>query len=102
MFFLFSHTAAEEKKIKSCTVDWELHHHNDIWKPEPCRVCVCDNGVVICDEVKCELLSNCEKVVTPEGECCPVCDTFASASRIIGEINMLFDCALLHLQASLI
>lgn len=62
----------------------EVYQHNDIWKPEPCRVCVCDNGVVICDEVQCELLSNCEKAVTPEGECCPVCDSFASASRMIG------------------
>lgn len=80
-----SFAAADEKKGDSCTVDGEVYKHNDIWKPEPCRVCVCDNGVSICDEVQCELLPNCEKVVTPEGECCPVCDTFASASRMIGE-----------------
>lgn len=80
-------TAADEKKGESCIVDEEIYHHNDIWKPEPCRVCVCDNGVAICDEVQCELLSNCEKVVTTEGECCPVCDSFASASRMIGEMN---------------
>ncbi|KAF3688424.1 Extracellular matrix protein FRAS1 Precursor [Channa argus] len=83
-FVSFSDEAAEEQKKGSCTVDGELHHHNDIWKPAPCRVCVCDDGVVICDEVQCEILSNCEKVVTPEGECCPVCDTFASAGRMIG------------------
>ncbi|XP_008291781.1 collagen alpha-1(II) chain-like [Stegastes partitus] len=76
-------TGLDEKKGDGCTVDGELYHHNDIWKPEPCRVCVCDNGVAICDEVQCDTLSNCEKVVTPEGECCPVCDTFASAGRMI-------------------
>ncbi|XP_076579096.1 cysteine-rich motor neuron 1 protein-like [Chaetodon auriga] len=80
-------TTAADEKMESCTVDGEVYHHNDIWKPEPCRVCVCDNGVAICDEVQCELLPNCEKVVTPEGECCPVCDSFASASRMIGEMN---------------
>ena len=80
-----SSVAAAESKGESCTVEGELYQHNDIWKPEPCHVCVCDNGVAICDEVQCEILSNCEKVVTPEGECCPVCDSFASASRMIGE-----------------
>lgn len=48
-------------------------------------MCVCDDGVAICDEVQCELVANCEKVVTREGECCPVCDSFASAGRRIGE-----------------
>lgn len=69
-------------------------------------MCVCDNGVAICDEVQCELVANCEKVVTPEGECCPVCDTFASASRTIGEMilicypsNLLFS-ALKRLESS--
>ncbi|GLD47225.1 collagen alpha-2(V) chain-like isoform X1 [Lates japonicus] len=76
-------TVADESKGDNCTVDGEIHPHNDIWRPEPCRVCVCDNGVAICDEVQCEALSNCEKVVTPEGECCPVCDNFASAGRMI-------------------
>ncbi|KAG7236193.1 hypothetical protein INR49_001311 [Caranx melampygus] len=75
--------SADENKKESCTVEGETYQHNDIWKPEPCSVCVCDNGVAICDEVQCQLLPNCEKVITPEGECCPVCDSFASASRMI-------------------
>lgn len=70
-------------------MDEVVYRHNDIWKPEPCRVCVCDGGVTICDEVQCEPLANCEKMVTPEGECCPVCDSFAGASRMIGEMNPL-------------
>uniref|UniRef100_A0A8C2WQD1 VWFC domain-containing protein n=1 Tax=Cyclopterus lumpus TaxID=8103 RepID=A0A8C2WQD1_CYCLU len=58
-----------------------VHQHNNIWKPEPCRVCVCDNGVAVCDQVQCELLPGCEKAVTPDGECCPVCDSFASGPK---------------------
>lgn len=80
--------AADEKKEENCKVNGEVYHHNDIWKPEPCRVCVCDNGVTVCDEIQCEVLSNCEKAVTPAGECCPVCDNFASASRMIGETDL--------------
>uniref|UniRef100_A0A3B4FKN6 VWFC domain-containing protein n=1 Tax=Pundamilia nyererei TaxID=303518 RepID=A0A3B4FKN6_9CICH len=82
--------AADEKKEENCKVNGEVYHHNDIWKPEPCRVCVCDNGVTVCDEIQCEVLSNCEKAVTPAGECCPVCDNFASASRMIGETDLPF------------
>uniref|UniRef100_A0A3Q4HVN4 VWFC domain-containing protein n=1 Tax=Neolamprologus brichardi TaxID=32507 RepID=A0A3Q4HVN4_NEOBR len=67
-FFL---AAADEKKEENCNVNGEVYHHNDIWKPEPCHVCVCDNGVTVCDEIQCEVLSNCEKAVTPAGECCP-------------------------------
>lgn len=69
----------EPAGYQNCTVDGLVHQHNDIWKPQPCSICVCDNGVAVCDEVQCELLPNCEKLVTPEGECCPVCDTLASA-----------------------
>ncbi|KAF0045763.1 hypothetical protein F2P81_002292 [Scophthalmus maximus] len=78
--------AADENKGESCAVDGQVYGHDDIWKPEPCRVCVCDNGVAVCDEVQCETVPNCDKVVTPEGECCPVCSTYASASRMI-DIN---------------
>uniref|UniRef100_A0A3Q2T273 VWFC domain-containing protein n=1 Tax=Fundulus heteroclitus TaxID=8078 RepID=A0A3Q2T273_FUNHE len=78
-------TVASTFTPKSCTVEGEVYHHNEIWKPAPCRVCVCDNGVSVCDDVQCEVLANCKKVITPEGECCPVCDSFASAGRMIGE-----------------
>lgn len=73
--------APETKPVgyQNCTVDGLVHQHNDIWKPQPCSVCMCDNGVAVCDEVQCELLPNCQKLVIPEGECCPVCDTLASA-----------------------
>lgn len=87
-FIIYFSAAPDEKKEENCKVDGELHHHNDIWKPEPCRVCVCDNGVTVCDEIQCEVLPECEKVVTPAGECCPVCENFAGASRLIGETHL--------------
>ncbi|TRY89398.1 hypothetical protein DNTS_002612 [Danionella cerebrum] len=57
---------------------------NEMWKPEPCRLCVCDKGKAICDEIRCEELKGCEQFMVPEGECCPVCQTFASAHGRIG------------------
>ncbi|KAF7198942.1 collagen alpha-2(V) chain-like, partial [Nothobranchius furzeri] len=56
-----------------CTADGQKYSNTDIWKPEPCRICVCDKGQVLCDEVHCEEHTNCEKMYVPEGECCPVC-----------------------------
>lgn len=65
----------------SCTADGQVYTNRDIWKPEPCRICVCDNGQVLCDEIHCEELTNCEKVVVPDGECCPICQTDSSTDR---------------------
>lgn len=64
----------------SCTADGQVYTNRDIWKPEPCRICVCDNGQVLCDEIQCDELSNCEKMVIPEGECCPICQTDTSTN----------------------
>lgn len=71
-------------------MDGEVYRHDATWNPQPCLRCVCDDGVAVCDQVQCELLTNCAKVVTPEGGCCPVCeglagDGLASASRATGE-----------------
>lgn len=86
------HAVAADDKGETCKAEGEVYQHNDIWKPTPCHVCVCDNGVSICEEIQCETLANCEKVITPEGECCPVCDSFASAGTRIGETPKDFDC----------
>lgn len=63
---------------------------SDIWKPEPCRLCVCDKGRVFCEEIRCEDLKGCEQLTIPEGECCPVCEKFASAQGRIGEWHLSF------------
>ncbi|KAG7253230.1 hypothetical protein CRUP_011027, partial [Coryphaenoides rupestris] len=59
---------------QSCTADGQTYTNRDIWKPEPCRICVCDNGQVLCDEIQCDDLGECIHFTIPPGECCPVCE----------------------------
>lgn len=63
----------------SCTENDKTYSNNEIWSPEPCRTCVCDMGIVMCEEVVCEELGDCQTTAAPEGECCPVCSTAASS-----------------------
>uniref|UniRef100_A0A3Q2XAT1 VWFC domain-containing protein n=1 Tax=Hippocampus comes TaxID=109280 RepID=A0A3Q2XAT1_HIPCM len=57
----------------SCLQDGQRYSDKDVWKPEPCRICVCDTGTVLCDEIVCEELRDCPKPEIPFGECCPIC-----------------------------
>lgn len=57
----------------SCTLDGQVYNDRDVWKPEPCQICVCDSGTVMCDEVICEDTAHCSNPVIPHDECCPVC-----------------------------
>lgn len=57
----------------SCVQDGQRYSDKDVWKPEPCRICVCDTGTVLCDEIVCEELKDCPKPEIPFGECCPIC-----------------------------
>lgn len=59
----------------SCSEDGKVYANNDMWSPEPCRVCVCNMGTAVCEKVVCKDLGDCQETVTPEGECCPVCLT---------------------------
>lgn len=68
-------------KKDTCTGNGKVYANNDMWNPEPCRICVCDMGTAVCEKVVCEDLGDCEKTVIPEGECCPVCLTTASTSK---------------------
>lgn len=63
----------------SCTENGKTYSNNQIWSPELCRVCVCDMGAIMCEDEVCEELIGCQTAVTPEGECCPVCLTAATA-----------------------
>ncbi|KAA0708108.1 Collagen alpha-1(II) chain [Triplophysa tibetana] len=69
-----SHTAVSEmhEDPGSCMQDGQRYSDKDVWKPESCRVCVCDTGTVLCDEIVCEELKDCPKPEIPFGECCPV------------------------------
>lgn len=57
----------------SCTLEGQLYNDKDVWKPEPCQICVCDSGTIMCDEVICEDTSDCADPIIPDGECCPIC-----------------------------
>lgn len=57
----------------SCVQDGLTYNDKDVWKPEPCQICVCDSGNILCDEVICEDTSDCPNAEIPFGECCPIC-----------------------------
>lgn len=57
----------------SCTQHGIKYNDKDVWKPERCQICVCDNGAVLCDEMICEEMADCPNAEVPFGECCPVC-----------------------------
>lgn len=69
----YTHAAAVLSHEDTCTENGTTYSNNQIWSPEPCRVCVCDMGTVVCEEVVCEELGDCETTEAPQGECCPVC-----------------------------
>lgn len=54
-------------------MDGQVFADRDVWKPEPCQICVCDSGTVMCDEVICEDTTDCPNPVIPHDECCPIC-----------------------------
>lgn len=66
-------TLDTEEDAFSCVEDGQRYGNQDIWKPEPCRICVCDTGTILCDEIVCEELKDCPKPEIPFGECCPIC-----------------------------
>ncbi|XP_041087912.1 collagen alpha-1(I) chain-like [Polyodon spathula] len=57
----------------NCLKDGQLYNDKDVWKPEPCQICVCDSGNILCDEVICEDTTDCPNPEIPFGECCPIC-----------------------------
>lgn len=69
--------AAEE--AGGCIQDGQQYNDKDVWKPEPCRICVCDSGSVLCDDIICEDIKECANPIIPSGECCPICPADASA-----------------------
>lgn len=60
----------------SCAENGKVYSNNEIWNPEPCKICVCDLGTITCEDIRCEDLA-CKDTSTPEGECCPVCSEAA-------------------------
>lgn len=76
---------AAEEDLGSCIQDGKQYADRAVWKPEPCRVCVCDTGAVLCDEVICEDVTDCDNPIIPLGECCPICP--AETDEPIGPLS---------------
>ncbi|KAJ8788955.1 hypothetical protein J1605_022361 [Eschrichtius robustus] len=57
-----------QEKAGSCVQDGQRYNDKDVWKPEPCRICVCDTGTVLCDDIICEDMKDCLSPETPFGE----------------------------------
>lgn len=70
---------ATPEEAGGCIQDGQQYNDKDVWKPEPCRICVCDSGAVLCDEIICEEIKECANPIIPSGECCPICPADASA-----------------------
>lgn len=73
LFFLLELEAEEV----ACTQGGQVYLNRDIWKPEPCEICVCDNGAILCDKILCLDVLDCENPQVPVGECCSVCPNTA-------------------------
>lgn len=68
----------------TCVQNGLRYYDRDVWKPEACRICVCDNGNVLCDDVICDETKNCPGAHVPPGECCPVCPDGEGTARGLG------------------
>ncbi|XP_041080942.1 extracellular matrix protein 2-like isoform X2 [Polyodon spathula] len=60
------------KKGQCTTFGGITMFNNAAWSPKPCVTCLCSNGNIACDEIKCLPLS-CPIRVKPAGECCLIC-----------------------------
>ncbi|XP_029945124.1 collagen alpha-1(I) chain-like [Salarias fasciatus] len=70
----------DDKTGSSCTLDGQVFADRDVWKPEPCQICVCDSGTVMCDEVICEDTTDCPTPSSPTTSAAPSAPT-TEASR---------------------
>lgn len=61
----------------------------DIWKPEPCQICVCDHGIILCDEINCDPI-DCTDAEIPLGECCPICPPFIPVTSPVRTFPLLY------------
>lgn len=62
----------DAQEAGGCLQDGQRYRDKDVWKPSSCRICVCDTGTVLCDDIICEE-TDCLHPEIPFGECCPIC-----------------------------
>ncbi|KAJ8264823.1 hypothetical protein COCON_G00139220 [Conger conger] len=58
----------DDQLAGGCVQDGQRYSDKDVWKPQPCQICVCDSGSVLCDEVICEEQRDCPNPEIPFGE----------------------------------
>lgn len=73
VLYILSSVSGDDAEEIACTQNGQMYLNRDIWKPSPCQICVCDNGAILCDEIQCQDVLECENPQVPPGECCPVC-----------------------------
>lgn len=77
-------------------MDGQVFADRDVWKPEPCQICVCDSGTVMCDEVICEDTTDCPNPIIPEDECCPICPDDGISLRLfffVWHLSLFYYCS---------
>eukprot|EP00058_Branchiostoma_floridae_P014451 XP_002599939.1 hypothetical protein BRAFLDRAFT_74063 [Branchiostoma floridae] len=67
-------------------------------KQDPCTRCICQNGDIICNTVRCAA-TPCANPIVPPGECCPVCgectydgQTYPSGETFVAPRNPCLRC----------
>ena len=65
--------AAERANGSNCIYEGQEYDNGALFKPKPCNICNCNDGLVECQEITCDVLQ-CENQSIPEGACCPVCN----------------------------
>ncbi|KAL4240406.1 Extracellular matrix protein fras1 [Mactra antiquata] len=62
-------------KLSSCTYQQQTIPHNTEWNPEPCVICICNDGEVNCAKKPCPNKSckTGEIIQQIPGACCPLC-----------------------------
>lgn len=69
------------KSKQSCDYQGKNYKHMALFKPTSCDICECDDGVVECESIQCEIL-HCAVQTVPDGACCPICDESAAAAYL--------------------
>ncbi|XP_072551912.1 kielin/chordin-like protein [Salminus brasiliensis] len=55
-----------------CRYKEQIYSNSQTFSPNPCSKCVCENGQINCEDVRCPSLS-CSRTHVPQGSCCPDC-----------------------------
>ncbi|XP_041035460.1 collagen alpha-2(V) chain-like [Carcharodon carcharias] len=68
----------------TCAVGGILLYEGALWSPQPCMLCACEEGRAVCEVIECPP-TPCRRVHTPQGRCCPVCQSDATRGGINGQ-----------------